>query len=105
MADIGKSGSKALFLATELFLWLYVCDLIVHMFTAHAGYIIYPDRQTAEHRESLDHSDVLEDEDNFIPLALESANAAISFDPKTNAANFLASSRSISPLLPPPKAV
>lgn len=100
---MGKSSLNALSMKSMLVLSLCLCSLAIHLFVDQAGHHSRPNlfQQFAEHRAELEHTDY-EHEDDFVPFALESANAANQSASKTIAANFLAFSRSLSPLLPPP---
>jgi len=103
--NLDKRRSNDLSVKSRWLLCLCLCSLAVHLFVYHTGNLNIPDRfqQFAEHRSEIDHPDY-EQEDDLVPLALASANAANTLASKTLAANFLACARSICPLLPPPKA-
>ena len=100
-----KRSLKNLSMKNRLLLCLCLCSLAVHLYVDHTGHLNILDRfqQLAEHRGELELSNY-EHEDDFVPFALASANAANTLSLKTSAANFVAFSRSICPLLPPPKA-
>ena len=102
---MGKSRSNDLSSITLLFLYLCLCSLVIHVFVDHTSHAnsLNRFRQVTEHGGVLDLSDFHEDEDDLIPFALASANTAKTLGLETIAANFLAFSRSIYPLLPPPK--
>lgn len=100
---MGKRSLNALSVKCMWVLCLCLCSLVLHLLVDQAGHHSSPElfQQFAEHRGELDHSDY-EHEDDFVPFTLAAANAVNTLASKTIASDFLAFSRSICPLLPPP---
>jgi len=80
--------------------------MVTHVFVDHIGNnITCMERfqQVVELKGVMDHSDLQEHEDDFAPFMMTSGNTTNSLSLETIVTHILALSRSISPLLPPPK--
>ena len=102
MYNMGRRSSTDLSVKSRLLLCLCFCCLSIHLFVDVSGHRNIQDlfQQIAEHRGELDHSDY-EHEDDFVPFSLAS-KASNTLAAKAIAANLMAFSRSICPLLLPP---
>ena len=102
---MGKNSSKGVLPHVLLFLWFCFFSPITHVFIESTNYASSLDRfwQATEHLGGLEPSDFHDYDDDLIPFALIYAISASILALKTAAANFPAFSRSIYPLIPPPK--